>query len=98
MRAMSAPLVVDQTVHRDDEIESAELRIEHVAHSKGRARRRRKRFGARSRASSTRFGDTSTATTSRPAARKLDRQRARATAGVEDRARREGRREARTES
>ena len=36
MRAISCALIVDEAVHRDDVVEFAERRIEHIAHGEGR--------------------------------------------------------------
>ena len=80
---MSARAVVDQRVHRDDVVEAAERRVEHVADAEVDRARRRDRAAARSRARSTSVGERSIATTSRAAPRGLDRERAGAAAGVE---------------
>ena len=65
MRAMSAALVVDEAVHRDDVVEGAERRIEHVADAE-LAEPDPAITGARSRARLTSVGEISTATTSAP--------------------------------
>ena len=85
-----AGAVVDQRVHRDHVVEAAERRVEHVADAELDAAAAQIAAGMRSRARPTSVGDRSIATTLRAAPRGLDRERAGAAAGIEQRAGRAG--------
>ena len=81
-RTMSAGLVVDQRVHRDDVVEPAKGRVQHVADAEVDVPLPGRRAGVRA-ARPTSVGERSTAMTSAPRLRRFDRQRAGAAAGVE---------------